>query len=138
MDGAPFQLFTNKDLTPAEFADLMVSVGWGESGSYDAEMVVSSLAAYPFVAHARDATGRLVGYVSAFSDGAFSTFIGELAVRPDFQRVGLGTALLNQVEIRYAGMPIYAHAFLDVQDFFRQRGYRPGERPMTTLFKIPA
>jgi hypothetical protein len=73
-----YRIVTDKDIRTGEFALLMESVGYGRAGHYAADVIERSLAAYPLVAHARDIDGRLVGYVSAFSDGAFSTFIGEL------------------------------------------------------------
>src|SRR2546426_542371 len=82
----------------------------------------------PSVAHARDAADQLVGYISPFSDGAFSTFVGELVVRPEVQHHGIGSELLAAVEREYPGVPIYAHSFADTEPFFVQRGYRAGER----------
>ena len=138
MDVSQFGIFEDKNVSASEFANLMDSVGWGSEGDYDATLIERSLTTYPFVAHARDQAGRLVGYVSAFSDGAFSTFLGELVVRPEAQRLGLGTELLKRVEQRYSGIPVYVHAFADAEEFFRLSGYRVSERPMQVLFKIPA
>lgn len=138
MDDQRFRISLDKNITTAEFANLMGSVGWGKEDIYDPACIERSLAAYPFVAHVRDRSGRLVGYVSAFSDEAFSTFIGELVVRPEVQHLGIGTELLKRVGQRYPGVPVYAFPFVDVQDFFLQHGYRVGDRAMRVLFKIPA
>lgn len=132
---AHFHIIEDKNITPAEFAELMGSVGWGAATDYDPAAIERSLAAYPFVAHVRDGSGRLVGYISAFSDGAFSTFIGELVVRPEAQGRGIGTALLELVEQRYTGIPLFVHTFVDVQEFFLQRGYRAPAHPMRALSK---
>lgn len=138
METSRFGIFEDKSISASELASLMGSVGWGEELAYDNNVVERSLAEYPFVAYARDQKGLLVGYVSAFSDGAFSTFIGELVVRPEAQRLGLGTELLRRVEQRYPGVPIYAHSFADLEEFFVLRGYKVAQRPMRVLFKIPA
>jgi GNAT superfamily N-acetyltransferase len=120
-----FRIVADKDIRPGEFALLMEAVGYGRAGHYAADVIERSLAAYPFVAHARDARDELVGYVSAFSDDdAFSTFIGELVVDPHVQRRGVGTRLLEAVEARFAGVPVFIHPFVDVQAFYLARGYR--------------
>jgi GNAT superfamily N-acetyltransferase len=132
---AEFEIVAGKDIRAGEFALLMEAAGYGRAGHYAADVIERSLTAYPFVAHARDAAGNLVGYVSAFSDGAFSTFIGELVVHPRAQRRGIGTALLETVEHRFAGVPVFIHPFVDVQPFYLARGYRTPARPMTALSK---
>lgn len=114
----------------------MASVGWGNEADYDPASIQRSLAAYPFVVYARDEAGQLVGYVTAFSDGAFSTFIGELVVRPEAQRRGLGSALLQRVEEQYPGIPVYVQSFADVEGFFQRRGYRARKRPQSVMFKM--
>jgi ribosomal protein S18 acetylase RimI-like enzyme len=49
---------------------------------------------------AEDENGRVVGSVRAFSkDGA--CFIGRLIVRPDLQRHGIGTRLMQEIEERF-------------------------------------
>ena len=129
------QVHCDKQILPSEFALLMESVGWGVAVDYDNVSVLQSFAHYPFVAHARAEDGSLVGYVSAFSDEMASTFIGELVVHPSFQRQGVGTRLLQAVESRYAGVPIYAQPFLDQQAFFLNNGYSLPRRPMSVVSK---
>lgn len=138
MDDRPIRIVADKSITPADYAALMGAVGWGEAAEYDPAAIERSLAAYPLIVQARDPAGRLVGYVSAFSDGSFSTFIGELVVHPDHQRDGLGTQLLERVEREFPGVPIYAFPFRDVSGFFLRRGYRHPGRAMNVLWKIPA
>lgn len=130
-----FLVLEDKNIEPSEFARLMGAAGYGREGDYDKDVIERSLAAYPFVAYAQNDQGQLLGYVSAFSDGAFSTFIGELVVRPDAEDAGIGPELLRRVERRYPGIPIYAHAFAEEQSFFIRNGYRVARRPMTVLFK---
>ena len=132
---ANVQIHYTKDVRAAEFAELMAAVGWGSAMDYDATKVSRSIDSYPFVAHARASDGALVGYVSAFSDGAFSTFVGEIVVHPQFQGQGVGSLLLAAVEAQYRGVPVYAKPFRDQKDFFLRNGYREASRPMTVVFK---
>ncbi len=136
MDVSQIAVRADKDVDPVEFAALLSVVGWGEAADYPAEVVERSLTAFPFVAHARDPHGRLVGYVSAFSDGAFSTFIGELVVHPLVQRHGIGRRLLEAVEAYSKAVPIYVKPFVYVEGIFLKQGYRHAKRPMSVLFKM--
>jgi hypothetical protein len=60
-----YRIFVNKEISTLEYSSLMQSVGW--DSDYPEELVCQSMAAYPFIAHARSVTGALWGYVSAFS-----------------------------------------------------------------------
>ena len=133
-----FQIFTDKNIQPMELANLMASVGWGNESAYADQAIARSLSTYPFIAYCRDSAGLLIGYLSAFSDGAFSTFVGELAVRPEFQRNGIGTELLRLVVERYSGIPVYATPFEDAQQFFLERGFRVPRRAMSVVAKHSA
>ena len=103
-----FKVISDKNVAPKEVANLMASVGWGKETNYDAAEIERSLSAYPIIAYCRDSEGVLVGYVSAFTDGAFSTFVGELVVRPSHQHRGIGSSLLAHVVEKCRGVPIYA------------------------------
>lgn len=128
-----FDIFTNKEIQALELANLFASVGWGEEAYYEVDTLERSIAAYPLVAHCRDADGLLVGYASAFTDGAFSTFIGELVVRPEFQRRGIGSALLELILEKCRGVPVYGTPYLDTQNFFLERGFRIPKRGMSVV-----
>jgi GNAT superfamily N-acetyltransferase len=128
-----FEIHADKNIEPAELANLMASVGWGDAADYQPEMLLRSMVAYPLVAHCRDASGQLVGYVTAFTDGAFSTFIGELIVRPQFQHRGIGSALLELIVEKCRGVPIYGTPFEDTRDFFLARGFREPKRAMSVV-----
>ncbi|WP_158291762.1 GNAT family N-acetyltransferase [Lampropedia puyangensis] len=111
----------------------MESVGWGSH--YSEELVQRSLAAYPYVAYVRSDSGALWGYVSAFSDHAFSTMLGELVVHPLAQGKGIGRALLSAVESEFTGIPIYVKPLGDAKRFFVACGYRAPAIEMQVLFK---
>lgn len=111
----------------------MAAVGWGSD--YPEELVRRSLSAYPLVAHARTPSGMLVGYVSAFSDRAFSTMLGELVVHPVAQGQGIGRELLAVVETEFAGVPVYVKPLGIAKEFFLACGYRAPSVEMQVLFK---
>lgn len=135
MNDTKYSFFENERIDAVELIDLMVAVGWGSKLDYEPADVQRSSAAYPFTCHARALKGGLVGYVSAFSDGLFSTFIGEILVHPVAQNTGIGAELLMRVERRFAGVPIYATPFEDTREFFLKKGYRIPRRPMSVVVK---
>jgi len=117
-------MFADKNIAAGELANLMASAGWGTEGDYDATAIEKSLSAYPMIAYCRDSDGLLVGYISAFTDGAFSTFVGELVVRP---------TLLAMIVEKCRGVPVYATPFQGTEKFFLDRGFRVPERPMSVV-----
>lgn len=118
----------------SDLAELFTAVGWGEGGI---ENVARSLRAYPCIVHARHQQGQLVGYISAFSDGVFSTMLGELVVHPEHRHQGIASRLLKAVETRYPGVPIYVKALGEAKNFFTSQGYRVPGKEMTVLYKKP-
>lgn len=130
-----YEISTDKTVTWLEFSALMAAVGWGE---HDEASFVRSYTAYPLVAHARSSgDGAVVGYVSAFSDGAFSTMLGELVVHPAAQGRGIGRALMQRVERAFPGVPIYVKAMGEAKRFFSACGYREPGAAVTVMFKRP-
>ncbi len=128
-----FEIFADKNISAEELANLMASVGWGAEEDYDAKAIEKSLSAYPIIAYCRDSDGLLIGYVSAFTDGAFSTFVGELVVRPAHQGRGIGSALLALVVEKCRGVPVYATPFQDTEAFFLDRGFHVPKRLMSVV-----
>jgi GNAT superfamily N-acetyltransferase len=128
-----YTLHTDKNISAAEYSALMEAAGWGTG--YSEEMVRRSLDAYPFIAHARSASGILIGYVSAFSDRVFSTMLGELVVHPEAQRKGIGRALLSAVEEAFPGVPVYVKPLGPAKFFFLACGYQAPAVEMSVLFK---
>lgn len=131
-----YTISNERTVTWQEFGHLMESVGWGSG--YDEALFVRSNGSYPLVVHARADSGALLGYVSAFSDGAFTTMLGELVVRPDAQGMGIGRALLSAVEAEFPGVPVYVKALGHAKRFFEACGYRNPGKEMTVLFKKAA
>ncbi len=130
-----YRLFTDRDIAPRELARLFAAVGWGTEMEYSLEKIRTSIKSHSFVAYIRDEHHRLVGYVSVFTDGAFSVVLNELVVDPEHQGRGLGRALLQAVEKAFPGLPIYVMAFESSAAFFARQGYALPHRPMLVMTK---
>ncbi len=127
------QIKTGKDIVPQELATLMLATGQVEScSSEEAERLIK---AYPFTIQARNLSGDLVGYLSAFSDGVFSTMINILLVDPRHQTYGIGVALLRKLEQRYPSVPISTHCFPEQRALFFAEGYSEPEYHRCLLTK---
>ncbi|MCF6323225.1 MAG: GNAT family N-acetyltransferase [Gammaproteobacteria bacterium] len=133
MPESKIKIKTGKDIVANDLTALRRSVNLTRHSTC-AEIELS-IDAYPFTAQARNATDELIGYVSAFSDGVFITMIGDLLVHADYQRRGIGTALLKSVERRYPGIPIQVHSLSDCLSFFTRQGYMPPEQPIRVVLK---
>lgn len=127
---------TDRSFSPGEYAELMAAVHWGDPGEFPAASVTAALQAYHFIGHVRDEAGLLVGYLCAFSDGVFATFVGELVVHPSARGTGVGAALLEAVESAWPGAPVFALGFRDARGFFYRQGYTHPPRPMEVLTKL--
>ena len=81
-------------------ARLYDAVGW-TAYTQEAETIRAGLRGASFVA-AAFAGERLVGLVRAVSDDATVSYVQDVLVDPDFQRSGVGRALMGAVAARYA------------------------------------
>jgi GNAT superfamily N-acetyltransferase len=124
-----FTIHTDKNIHPEELGHLLSAVGWDNGGDLEHSMDNAT-----FVAHVRDAEGKLAGYISVLSDGVFTAFVDLILVRPDLQRLGIGKALLQAAETQFRGVPFYAMPFTDAATLFLKSGYSNKlEKPRTML-----
>jgi predicted N-acetyltransferase YhbS len=108
------------DLTPADLADFFV--GWPDPPAPAARLAL--LHGSDHVVLALD-DGRLVGFVTALSDGVLMAYVPLLEVLPAYQGAGLGTALVNRVldEIgELYGVDVCCDE--DLVDYYRRFGFQ--------------
>ena len=84
----------------AEILGLYESVGW--SAYTDEPAVLRSGFANSLLTLAAYEEGALLGLIRVVGDGHTVIFVQDLLVRPQFQRSGIGSALLRAVLDRYA------------------------------------
>lgn len=83
----------------AEILGLYRAVGW--SSYYDRPQMVAAAFANSLCTLGAYEDGRLLGFLRAVGDGASILFIQDIVVHPDYQRRGIGTALMREILRRY-------------------------------------
>ncbi|MDR1020278.1 MAG: GNAT family N-acetyltransferase [Synergistaceae bacterium] len=79
-------------LTADELTDLWRAVGWGEVNGIQAETGVKN----SVNAVAKD-DGRTIGCARLVTDGGYQVLLADVMVHPDYQRRGIGTALVKKL-----------------------------------------
>jgi GNAT superfamily N-acetyltransferase len=109
--------------TAAEFDDVFDSVGFGMS---DEDPLYPQFFGPGTVSYfAETGEGRLVGVVRAFSDDLTASYVAEICVHPDWQRRGVGRALVKRVVARFSHTAIWTEAFPDAVRMFESCGIAP-------------
>ena len=97
-----FTISEYKTYSAEEILPLYNSVGW-TNYTRDPAMLQRAYANSLLTLAAFDGD-RLVGIVRAVGDGASVVFVQDLLVLPQYQRQGIGTALLREVLARFSGV----------------------------------
>lgn len=98
-------------------------VGW--SRPLSSERLYRVLAGSARVVLARDAEGRVIGFVNAISDGELMAFVPLLEVLPEHQGRGIGTHLVRLILDEFRGF--YALDLLcdaSLAPFYERLGFR--------------
>ena len=101
---APVTLLPLGEPRAAELLPLYEAVGW-TNYTRDPERLLRGFRASLWTLGARSVTdGRLVGLIRAVGDGATAVCIQDILLLPEWQRRGLGTALLRAALARFEGV----------------------------------
>lgn len=77
---------------------------------------------------AETADNQLVGLLRILSDDVTKTSVSEICIHPDFQRRGIGTALLRRAIARFSHTAIWTECFPRAVPVFRKCGIDPDPR----------
>lgn len=73
-----------------------------------------------------DETGRVVGFVTALTDGLQAAFIPLLEVLPNYQGRGIGTTLMEKMLAKFAHLPaVDLMCNPELQPFYARLGMTP-------------
>lgn len=113
-----------KDFTEKELSELFLSVDW--SSGHFPEKLRRAIQNYGSVFSARD-DGKLVGMICTMDDGVMTAYIHYLLVRPDYQKHGIGRALIDAVKQCYKGyLRVLLVAYDDGVHFYEAQGFARG------------
>ncbi len=113
-----YRISAYKDCSPDDILPLYAAVGWTNYTSRP-EMLMESFE-HSLCTLAAWKDRHLVGVIRAVGDGYSTVLIQDLLVHPDFQRQGIGTALLTALVERFPN--VYQMALL-TDDVPRSRGF---------------
>jgi GNAT superfamily N-acetyltransferase len=122
-----------KSVLPQEAADLYIELGWGTKKEYSAERMARSLKNCDIVVFARNEDGELVGIGRALSDFAIDTKILDLIIAPEYQRQGLGLAMMKKIAGLAKGTSLYFETEKKNFAFAEKCGY--DKRAGLTVFR---
>ena len=122
-----------KSILPAEAAALYIELGWGTSREYSIARMKRSLAHCDIVISARNANGELIAIGRALSDFAIDTKILDLVIVPEYQRQGLGQAMMKKIATLAKGTSIYFETERKNFAFAEKCGY--AKRAGLTVFR---
>lgn len=100
MTGMTFRLIASEIPALDELLHLYGAVGW-TAYIRDPEGLARAFRQSSFVWTARSGGGEVVGLVRGLSDDVSLLFVQDVLVRPDWQRRGVGRALMKAVLARY-------------------------------------
>jgi GNAT superfamily N-acetyltransferase len=120
-------------VTSKEVADLYIELGWGTKKEYTTARMARSLKHCDIVVSARNAGGELVGIGRALSDFAIDTKILDLIIAPEYQRQGLGQAMMKKIAALAKGTSIYFETERKNFPFAKKCGYE--KRGSLTVFR---
>lgn len=98
-------------------------VGWPSPPSPERHLELLRGSAH--VVLAREEDGRVVGFVTAISDGVLSAYIPLLEVLPAYQGRGIGTELMRRMREKLAGLYMADLACdPELESFYHRLGFR--------------
>ena len=118
---------------PAEAAALYIELGWGTRKEYSVRRMERSLAHCDIVVSAHNGEGELVGLGRALSDFAIDTKILDLVIVSEYQRQGLGQAMMKKIATLAKGTSIYFETERKNFAFAEKCGY--AKRAGLTVFR---
>lgn len=121
-----------KFVTPDEAASLYIELGWGTSKQYSVARMKQSLEHCDIVVSARNEAGELVGIARALTDYAIDTKILDVIIAPEYQREGLGRAMVRKIEFLAKGTSVYLETEPANFGFAKKCGYK--KRKGLTVF----
>ena len=124
-------LYTNDLPDREEYYALFLTTGWNEKYNLTEKQVYESIKNSYYIVSAY-VKNKLVGFGRIVSDGVMHALIVDMIVDPEFQRMGIGNAILNDLVgvCRRKGIPdIQLFCADGKENFYLKNGFKA--RPVT-------
>ena len=124
-----FSIVNNIELTDGMctgLGSIYVSCGWGSA--YESKDIRKSFLNTDYYLVALNEIGKPLGFLRAFSDTVFATWISELIVESKSQNKGIGTALLNRFSKDFEHTAIYSFKFENSGNIFEKINIIPRKK----------
>lgn len=125
MEDAGMEIRAYTEYNEAEILGLYASVGW--TAYTDDPAALRNGFANSLLTLAAYEEAALAGLIRVVGDGHTIVFVQDILVRPQFQRRGIGSALLQAVLNRYAGVrqiELLTDDTPETAAFYRSMGFR--------------
>ncbi len=121
-------------LTGSEYVELIKSVGWKIGKDLILRDVDKALSTTTYIVVVRDSESNVVAAGRVFSDDLTMSFIPDILVMPDFQRMGLGRVILDMIKARYGHTIFYFGGQPSQEEFYEKLGFKKGMTSFTGRF----
>ena len=78
--------------------------------------------------------GHLIGFGRTISDGVFQAAIYDVAVKPEYQGLGIGKLIIEKLLFTVAGCNVILYASVGKENFYKKLNFRKMKTAMA-LFK---
>ncbi len=119
-----------RTVSAEEFIEMRQSVGWG----YPEKEVISIGLKNSLFSVCAEKADKIIGYGRVVGDGAFTLYIQDIIVKPEYQRLGIGMKIMSEI-IKYIieeypqGTMVCLMSAKGKEDFYKKFGFieRPNE-----------
>jgi aralkylamine N-acetyltransferase len=131
---------SERNLDLYELEELCDAVGWARRPIRKVRKALEYSFVVVSVWEIKGSYRRLIGFGRATSDHAFNATLWDVAIHPDYQRRGLGKALMEEIvrELRrldISNISLFADAH--VVEFYCQLGFVPDPEGIKGMFWYP-
>nr|QCI08543.1 hypothetical protein [Spermothamnion repens] len=131
---------TNNDIDLYELEQLCDSVGWVRRPLKKVKIALDNSFMIAYIFYHENNKKKVIGFARATSDNAFNATIWDVVIHPNFQKKGLGKALMNQIVYNlrsYDISTITLFADPQVVKFYRNLGFITDPDGVKGMFWYP-
>ncbi len=116
-------IYSDKNINAKEIIDLYISAGWGKIEDYKETSLQTVIRNTSSFIYARNEQGLLIGMIRIFSDFVITTYIAEIIVRPEYQKMGVGKTMMEKVKSIFKNTGVFFDTLPGVEGFAEKCGF---------------